>query len=60
MSNNDTSKDDKKIAEFLGIRVLTPLEEESVGGAAQEHQHDNDVGTDHDHEYHTNPGQHTQ
>jgi hypothetical protein len=43
--------DAQKAAEFLGIRVLTPLEEEAVGAGmmAEEESHDHDHGTDHDH-----------
>jgi hypothetical protein len=57
MSTNDKSKDSKEIADFLGVRVLTPLEELSVAGG--EEQHDHDVGNDHDHVYHKSNGNNT-
>ena len=59
MSNESkTSKNEKEIADFLGVRVLTPLEEITVGGG--EEQHDHDVGNDHDHVYHKTTGHNTQ
>lgn len=58
MSTKDTVKSNEEIADFLGIRVLTPLEESSVAGG--EEQHDHDEGTDHDHVYHKSTGKNTQ
>jgi hypothetical protein len=48
-------KDAKKAAaaDFLGIRVLTPLEEEAVNGGspATDHTHDHDGDQHHDHDH---------
>lgn len=42
--------DDASVANFLGIRVLTPLEEMAVAGAIQGDHHDHDgLGHNHDH-----------
>lgn len=42
--------DDASVANFLGIRVLTPLEEMAVAGAVQGDHHDHDgFGHNHDH-----------
>lgn len=47
------SKQTQDAAEFLGVRVLTPLEETRVAGGlapvVEQHDHDTDTATQHDH-----------
>ena len=51
MSDKDAKK--AAAADFLGIRVLTPLEEDAVNGGSpgdvHAHDHDGDQHHDHDH-----------
>lgn len=45
----------KSAAEFLGVRVLTPLEEAKVAGGlapvVDQHDHDSDSDTGHHHDH---------
>ena len=61
MSNDQRTKEEQRIADFLGVRVLTPLEEDMAelsGGATEQHDHDNNEH--HDQVYKTTPGHNTQ
>lgn len=52
MSEQEKKAKDLQIADFLGIRVLTPLDErslEDVAGGLDQHDHDH--GGDHEHVY---------
>ncbi len=60
MSKPESKSNDSDIAEFLGVRVLTPLDErslEDVAGGLDQHDHDH--GGDHEHVYKPSPGQNT-
>ena len=62
MSIEKKTTEEQQIADFLGVRVLTPLEEDMVdlSGGTGIDQHDHDGAEHHDHVYHTTPGHNTQ